>query len=185
MTKTIACPAAWQSNCGRQLAWKLVARVGHERERFGVDRRWLSVLQHDQSNQHDHDGAFDHSAKEAEFTSRPERCHRWNTDTQLCLPARDTSCAFDGRDQGSHQRGTVHEDAEGCHTDQRCAPREGARSQRHLRFSTGEETSVTSPMCQRVTTLTWFSARDQTSVTSPMRHARVPRKSRRSPATGS
>ena len=59
--------------------------------------------------------------------------------------------------------GTAHDDAEGCHTDRRCAPREGARGQRHLRFS----------------------ARDQTSVTSPMRHTRVPRKSRRSPATGS
>ena len=31
-----------------------------------------------------------------------------------CL-ARDTSCAFDGRDQGSHRRGTAHDDAEGCH----------------------------------------------------------------------
>ena len=77
-----------------------------------------------------------------------------------CL-ARDTSCAFDGRDQGSHQRGTAHDDAEGCHTGQRCAPREGARDEKHL----------------------MFSARDQTSVTSPMRHTRVPRKSRRSPVT--
>ena len=77
-----------------------------------------------------------------------------------CL-ARDTSCAFDGRDQGSHQRGTAHDDAEGCHTGQRCPPREGARDERHL----------------------MFSARDQTSVTSPMRRTRVPRKSRRSPVT--
>ena len=72
--------------------------------------------------------------------------------------ARDTSCAVDGTDQGSHQRGIAHEDAERCHTDQRGVPR-----QRHLRFS----------------------ARDQTSVTSPVRHTRVPRKSKRSPATGS
>ena len=41
--------------------------------------------------------------------------------------ARDTSCAFDGRDQGSDQRGIAHDDAERCHADQRCAPREGAR----------------------------------------------------------
>ena len=30
----------------------------------------------------------------------------------------DTSCAFDTRDQGFHQRRIAHEDAEGCHTDQ-------------------------------------------------------------------
>ena len=99
--------------------------------------------------------------KKAEFTSLPARCHRWNTDSRLCLQAHVTPCAFDGRDQGSHQRGTVHEDAEGCHTCQRCAPREGARDERHLSLS----------------------ARDQTSVTSPMRHPRAPRKSRHSPLT--
>ena len=30
----------------------------------------------------------------------------------------DTSCAFDTRDQGFHQRRIAHEDAERCHTDQ-------------------------------------------------------------------
>ena len=30
----------------------------------------------------------------------------------------DTSCAFDTRDQGFHQRRIAHGDAEGCHTDQ-------------------------------------------------------------------
>ena len=73
-------------------------------------------------------------------------------DRVLLQPARDTTCAFLARDQGPHQRGIAHEDAEGCHTDQRCAPREGARGERDLRFS----------------------ARDQTSVTSLMRHTRLP-----------
>ena len=34
----------------------------------------------------------------------------------------------------------------GCHTDQRCAPREGARGERHWRFSAEDQASVTSPM---------------------------------------
>ena len=72
------------------------------------------------------------------------------------LPVRDTSCAFGAREQGFHQRGIaeVHsartdfcylsdappDNAEECHTDQRCAPRPGARRQRCLRFL-----SVTTP----------------------------------------
>ena len=43
-------------------------------------------------------------------------------DTRSCLPARDTTCACDGRDQGSHQRGIAPEDTERCHTDQRGVP---------------------------------------------------------------
>ena len=41
-------------------------------------------------------------------------------DRVLWQRARDTSCAFDGRDQGSDERGIAHEDAERCHADQRC-----------------------------------------------------------------
>ena len=77
-----------------------------------------------------------------------------------CL-ALDTSCTFDGRDQGSDQGRIAHDDAERCHADQRCAPREGARGERHLRFS----------------------VRELTFVTSPMRRPRMPRKPRRSSAT--
>ena len=60
------------------------------------------------------------------------------------LLVRDTSSAFDARDQGLHQRGIAHEvlsartdfcclcdaphdNAEECHADQRCAPREECR----------------------------------------------------------
>ena len=59
---------------------------------------------------------------------------RRTPDRVLWLPARDTTCAFHARDLRSHQRGIAHEDAEGCHTDQSCAPRRGARGERHLRF---------------------------------------------------
>ena len=53
----------------------------------------------------------------------------------LTLP----SCAFDGRDQGSDQPGVAHDDAERCHADQRCAPRESARGERHLRSTSNAE----------------------------------------------
>ena len=115
---------------------------------------WLSVPLHDdKSNQHDHDGA-----------NLDQPCGQRD-----CVPgvgsclARDTSCASDAGDPGPHQRGIAPEDSERCHTDQRCAPREGARGESHLRFP----------------------AREQTFVTSPMRHPRPSRKRGPLPATSS
>ena len=78
------------------------------------------------------------------------------------LPVRDTSCAFDAREQGFHQRGIDEflsartdfcylsdappDNAEAGHADQRCEPREGCKdSQRdntNLKACACEEKSV-------------------------------------------
>ena len=88
-----------------------------------------------------------------------DQCVRPDRDRLARLPARDTSCAFDARDQGVHQRGIAHEvliartdfcflsdappeHAEECHADQRCAPRLGARRQRCLAYACEEKSVV-------------------------------------------
>ena len=59
----------------------------------------------------------------------------------------DTSCASHAGDQGSHQQGVAHEDAERCHADQRDVPRKRYTKQNCVRISACEQTSVASPRC--------------------------------------